>query len=111
MLGIVNSFFLDLLYTFLLLTRNLSFGFLLPLLAELAERVCRLVLSPTLGRLAMGSEASAGDVSFLAKLALIGSLIVVKSLVQPQVNCLGEFLRTFVTGVGLFSHVKSHVCL
>ena len=59
----------------------------------------------------MGLEAGAGDVGFLTDLTLVRSLIVVQSLVQPQVDGLGEPLGAFITAVGLLSHVKSHVSL
>ena len=59
----------------------------------------------------MSSQSGAGDVSFLTTLTHVRSLVVVESLVQPQVDGLGELLGAFITGVRLFSQVKSHVSL
>ena len=58
----------------------------------------------------MRSQSTGGNIRLVTTAANERSFIVVESLVEPQVDGLGETLTASVTGVGLLSLVESHVC-
>lgn len=59
----------------------------------------------------MGSEAARANVLFIATLTGIGSFVCVQSLVQFQMNELGELGGTKIAGVRLLTGVQSKVGL
>ena len=59
----------------------------------------------------MSSQAGGGDVGLATGAADEGSLVVVETLVQLQVDELRKAKGAFLTGEGFLSFVKSHVSL
>ncbi len=67
--------------------------------------------SLAIGRLPVGQHSAGADVLLVASAASVGPLVGLPSLVQLQLDELGEFGPTQITGVGLLAGMQPQMLL